>query len=170
MLRDDASPTLLYLVHHGVTEAGQGGDAPLARLGVRQAEATRGFLAIRPIDHCYCSAARCARQTARILCEPHGIAPTAMDDLAERDADSESLADAQRRMGTALDSLLDRHAGRSVLMVGHRLANGAWLAGLLGMARPVSLDNCGISLVTRRARRTAVSTLNAAFHLQGVAA
>ena len=170
MSKDDESPTLLYLVHHGATEAGEGGDAPLARLGVRQAEATRALLAIRPIDHCYCSAALCARQTARILCGPHGIAPAAMDDLAERDAEEETLAEAQQRMDAALDALLERHAGRTLLVVGHRRANGAWLARLLGMARQVSLDNCGISVVTRQAGRTAVSTLNAAFHLQGVAA
>jgi hypothetical protein len=34
----------------------------------------------------------------------------------------------------------------------------------------VTLDNCGISVVVRDSGKTAVSTLNAAFHLQGVAA
>jgi hypothetical protein len=34
----------------------------------------------------------------------------------------------------------------------------------------VVLDNCGISIVVREDGRTTVSTLNAAFHLQGVAA
>ena len=164
MSESDRSPTLLYLVHHGATEAGA--DAPLARLGERQAEATRGLLAIRPIDHCYCSAALCARQTARILCGPHGIAPAALPELGESDARAEAL----ERMAAVLDGLLERHAGRSLLVVGHRSANAAWLAGLLGMARPLDLDGCGISVVTRRAGRTRVSTLNAAFHLQGVAA
>ena len=37
-------------------------------------------------------------------------------------------------------------------------------------ARQVVLDNCGISVVVRESGRTTVSTLNAAFHLQGVAA
>jgi len=32
------------------------------------------------------------------------------------------------------------------------------------------LDNCGISVVVRDGDRTTVGTLNAAFHLQGVAA
>jgi hypothetical protein len=40
----------------------------------------------------------------------------------------------------------------------------------IGQARQVSLDNCGISVVTRSGDKTHVSTLNAAFHLQGVAA
>jgi hypothetical protein len=34
----------------------------------------------------------------------------------------------------------------------------------------VSLDNCGISVVLREDDRTTVTTLNAAFHLQGLAA
>ena len=46
--------------------------------------------------------------------------------------------------------------------------------GLLGMgpelAKQVVLDNCGISIVVRDGEKTTVSTLNAAFHLQGVAA
>lgn len=206
--------TQLFLVHHGATEAslaqpprlqGRRHDAPLARLGIRQAEATRDFLAIRPIDRCYCSSLLRARQTARILCAPHGILPVPLDELAECDVGrwegmdwqavrlldaegvrrfdaepgfgypgGESFADSQERMDRAMEAILERHEGRTVLVVGHRLANCAWLAGLLGMgpkeARKVDLDHCGISVVTRRAGRTAVSTLNAAFHLQGVAA
>ena len=37
-------------------------------------------------------------------------------------------------------------------------------------ARSVSLDNCGISVVVREEGHTSVTTLNAAFHLQGAAA
>ena len=37
-------------------------------------------------------------------------------------------------------------------------------------ARGVTLDNCGISVVVREGDETTVTTLNAAFHLQGVAA
>ena len=68
--------TVLYLIRHGATEAnlarpariqGRRHNPPLARLGVRQAEATRDFLAIRPIDHCYCSPLLRAVQTAAIV-------------------------------------------------------------------------------------------------------
>ena len=64
--------TILYLLRHGATEAnlakparlqGRRLDPPLAKLGVRQAEATRDFLAIRPIDQCYSSPLRRAMQT-----------------------------------------------------------------------------------------------------------
>jgi hypothetical protein len=58
--------------------------------------------------------------------------------------------------------------------MGHHAVNRTYLAGLLGLgpqqARAVILDNCGISVVVRDGEETAVTTLNAAFHLQGVAA
>jgi hypothetical protein len=37
------------------------------------------------------------------------------------------------------------------------------------LVRQVTLDNCGISVVIREGEETTVTTLNAAFHLQGVA-
>ena len=73
--------TVLYLLRHGATEAnlmtppklqGRGQNLPLARLGIRQAEATRDFLAIRPIDRCYSSPMLRALQTATTG-RPHGL-------------------------------------------------------------------------------------------------
>src|SRR5437879_1666623 len=74
--------TILYLIRHGATEAnlaqppllqGRRHNPPLARVGIRQAEATRDFLAIRPIDCCYSSPLLRAVQTAAIVAAPHGI-------------------------------------------------------------------------------------------------
>jgi alpha-ribazole phosphatase/probable phosphoglycerate mutase len=54
--------TVLYLLRHAATEAnlarparlqGRKHNPPLARIGLRQAEATRDFLAGHKIDHCY---------------------------------------------------------------------------------------------------------------------
>jgi len=60
------------------------------------------------------------------------------------------------------------------LIVAHHVVNRTYLAGLLGLtcdqARQVKLDNCGISVVVRDQDGTTVDTLNAAFHLQGLAA
>ena len=64
---------------------GQRHNPPLARLGVRQAEATRDFLAIRPIDHCYCSPLLRAVQTAAIVAAPHGLSPQPIETLTECD-------------------------------------------------------------------------------------
>jgi broad specificity phosphatase PhoE len=207
--------TYLYLIRHGATEAnlarparlqGRRHNPPLARLGVRQAEATRDFLAIRPIDHCYCSPLLRAVQTAAIVAAPHGLSPQPLEALTECDVGrwegmdwqsiryldaeahhrfmanpaehgypgGESFHDVYERVTAAIEELLDAHAGESILVVGHHVVNRTYLAGLLGLtpdqARQVTLDNCGISVVVRENEETAVSTLNAAFHLQGVAA
>lgn len=207
--------TVLYLIRHGATEAnlarpprlqGRRHDPPLARLGVRQAEATRDVLAIRPVDHCYTSPLLRAAQTAAIVAAPHGLTPLPLDALTECDVGrwegldweavrrldpdgyrsfhanpaafgypgGESLRDVHDRAAPAIEELLARHAGECVLVVAHHVVNRTYLAGLLGLspdqARRVTLDNCGISVVVRAGGRTAVSTLNAAFHLQGVAA
>src|SRR5690349_8986510 len=86
--------TVLYLIRHGATEAnlarparlqGRRHNPPLAPLGVRQAEATRDFLAVRPIDHCYCSPLLRALQTATIVAAPHGLTPQSIDALTECD-------------------------------------------------------------------------------------
>src|SRR5262245_66623994 len=86
--------TTLYLLRHAATEAnlaqpprlqGRRHNPPLARLGVRQAEATRDFLAPRPLQHCYCSPLLRAVQTASIVGAPHGLSPEPLDALTECD-------------------------------------------------------------------------------------
>jgi broad specificity phosphatase PhoE len=207
--------TILYLLRHGATEAnlakpprlqGRRHNPPLARLGVRQAEATRDFLAIRPVDHCYCSPLLRAVQTAAIVAAPHGLSPQPVEALTECDVGrwegldwqairyldaegyhrfmanpgengypgGESFEDVYHRAAAALEELLAVHVGQSLLVVGHHVVNRTYLAGLLGLspsqARQVTLDTCGISVVTREGEETTVSTLNAAFHLQGLVA
>jgi broad specificity phosphatase PhoE len=202
-------------LRHGATEAnlaqppylqGRKLDSPLTKLGVRQAEATRDFLAIRPIDHCYSSPLRRALQTASIVAAPHALVPQPLDALVEcdvgrwegldwqtirnNDAEAyqrymsdpgrfgypggESFADVYKRVSQAMEELLSVHTGQSILVVAHHVVNRTYLAGLLGLAmdqaRHVTLDNCGISVVIREDDDTIVGTLNAAFHLQGVAA
>lgn len=207
--------TILYLIRHGATEAnlarparlqGRRHDPPLAAAGIRQAEATRDFLAIRPIDHCYCSPLQRAVQTATLVAAPHGLEPILLPALTECDVGrwegldwqtirqqdpeayqrfmtdparhgypgGESFADVQRRATACLEELLAQHPGKALLVVGHHVINRTYLAGLLGLppdrARSVKLDNCGISVVVHEEGVSTVSTLNAAFHLQGMAA
>lgn len=207
--------TILYLLRHGATEAnlarpprlqGRRSNPPLAPLGLRQAEATRDFLAIRPIDHCYSSPLLRAMQTATIVAAPHKLRPQPLDDLIECDIGTwegldwqsiryldaeayqrfhtnparfgypggESFQQVADRIGPALDALFARHVGQSILVVAHHIVNRVWLAQLLGLgaaqARLVSLDNCGISVVVQQGDDRTVRTLNAAFHLQGMAA
>jgi broad specificity phosphatase PhoE len=207
--------TILYLIRHGATEAnlarpprlqGVRHDPPLARLGVRQAEATRDVLASRALHRCYCRPLLRAVQTATIVAAPHSVIPEPIPALSECDVGrwegldwqsiryfdaeayqqfmahpaehgypgGESFADVQRRTAPVFEELLARHEGEAILVVSHHIVNRIYLAGLLGLtlnqAKQVSLDNCGISTVVREDGQTLVSTLNAAFHLQGVAA
>ncbi len=86
----------------------------------------------------------------------------------------EDFKQVYQRARDTIEELLHRHAGKSLLVISHHIVNRTYLAGLLGLepasARKVSLDNCGISVVMREEDKTTVSTLNAVFHLQGLAA
>lgn len=207
--------TTLFLIRHGATEAnlarpaklqGRRLDPPLAPAGVRQAEATRDLLALRPVEACYTSPLRRAVQTATIVAAPHGLTPRTVEALTECDvgrwegldwasirrdepeayrrfmadpADfgypaGESFADVSRRAAAAIDDIFGRHAGGCVVVVAHHAVQRTYLAGLLGLppgrARQVSLENCGVSVVRREGGVTTLTTLNAVFHLQGLAA
>ena len=87
-------PTVMYLLRHAATEAnlakparlqGRHQNPRLAPLGIRQAELTRDFLAVRPLDYCYCSPLMRAVETATIIAAPHGIVPEPVDALIECD-------------------------------------------------------------------------------------
>jgi broad specificity phosphatase PhoE len=112
-------------------------------------------------------------ETVRGL-EPDAHARFHADPAAFGYPGGESFAQVHDRVRAALDDLLTRHAGGTLLVVAHHVVNRTYLAGLLGLAparaRKVVLDNCGVSVVVRRHGKTTVGTLNAAFHLHGVAA
>jgi broad specificity phosphatase PhoE len=86
----------------------------------------------------------------------------------------ESFADVHKRTAPVLDRLMREDAGQSILVVSHHVVLRTYLAGLLGLsvrsARRVSLDNCGVSLVTSEDGKAAVVTLNAILHLPPVPA
>lgn len=86
----------------------------------------------------------------------------------------ENFQQVAERVGRALNALLVKHAGESILVVGHHVVNRVYLAGLLGLpaarAKRVKLDNCGISVVIRDGGDTRVATLNATLHLHALRA
>ncbi len=88
--------------------------------------------------------------------------------------EGETFQQVAQRVGPFLDRLLNEHAGETFVVVSHHVVNRVYLAGLLGLppsqARQVKLDNCGISIVVRDKEETRVVTLNATFHLLGIAA
>lgn len=207
--------TVLYLLRHAATEAnlaqpprlqGRKHNPPLAKLGLRQAEATRDFLGSHGLHACYSSPLLRAQQTAAVVAAAHGLLPLDVPALTECDlgrwegltwqevryfnaaeyrdfmADpatngypgGESFQQVHDRATVAIEEIFDRHAGSNILIVAHHIVNRIYLSGLLGLplsqARKVSLDNCGISVVTREDGLTTISTLNDVQHLQDVAA
>lgn len=172
--------TTVYLLSHGSIEprssraAGHRVEPRLTAAGRRQAAATRDFLAVRPMDGCFSSPLRAALETAVIVAGPHCLTPQLLDALTDGDSERELLPEMQTRARTALEELFLARAGQTVLVVSPANVIRAYLSGLLGLsarqARQLALESCGISVVVRQGPRTAVSTLNAAFHLQGVAA
>jgi broad specificity phosphatase PhoE len=84
----------LYLVRHGATEnnradpprlQGRRTDPPLSDEGREQARRTGEFLAGCALDAVYSSPLLRARQTARAIAAPHGLAAQIVDDLIEVD-------------------------------------------------------------------------------------
>jgi hypothetical protein len=151
------SKTLLYLLGNGLAEPVRSRpellfDPPLSPLGLRQAEATRDFLAVRPLDRCFTAPQRAACQTAAVVTGPHRLTPVPLD-------------------GRSLDELLELCAGQAALVVAPLSVLRVYLGDLLGFpAGLVTLAPCGVSGVMHDGDETTVRTLNAAFHLQGVAA
>lgn len=206
--------TTLFLIRHAATPAnlqkpaklqGCRANPDLHPVGVRQAVATRDFLAIRPIDFLYSSPLKRSLRTAEIIAQPHGLNPVAVEALTECDVGAwegrsweeikqaepdlyaryhadpsvqgyrggENFRQVHDRAARAIDEILNRHAGTTVVVVSHHVVARTYLAGVMGLgpgrARAVSLANCGISVVHREQGKTTVATVNAGFHLQGVA-
>ncbi len=86
--------------------------------------------------------------------------------------DGESFGDVERRATAAMQQIISRHPGQSILVVSHRVVNRVYLASLLGMApneaRRVNVDNCSVSLIEHSGGKTRLLTLNAVFHLPRV--
>ena len=143
--------TILYLIRHGATEAnlakparlqGRRHNPPLARVGIRQAEATRDFLAVRPIDRCYTSPLLRAVQTATRT-------------VSTADARSGSTdSDLMRRMRALIDETEKRQQRELALRIGEVLrdVNAQRQADLGRIDRSLGLmeNNLGVEVLKQR--------------------
>jgi broad specificity phosphatase PhoE len=81
----------------------------------------------------------------------------------------ENLAQVARRVLPAVERLVGRHTGETVLVVGHGVVNRVLLAHWLGLplrhARGLPQDNGGLSIVEYRGGSARVRTVNAVAHL-----
>jgi broad specificity phosphatase PhoE len=141
--------TTILFVRHGETDWNrerrvQGhADRPLNETGRAQARELAARLAGESIDAIYSSDLARARETARIVSEPHRLGVTAIQDLRERHfgtwegmtdddvlarfpeaasgewGDGETQAEMDRRIAEALTRIAARHPGDRVLVVSH---------------------------------------------------
>jgi broad specificity phosphatase PhoE len=82
----------------------------------------------------------------------------------------ESYRDVSLRALPALAELLERHAGRSIVVVAHNVVIRACAATYLGIplsrAKDVNQNNGGVSVLRRENGRTDLITLNSVFHIE----
>ena len=148
--------TTLYLARHGetvdnVNRIMQGQtQGRLTLNGIRQAEELRDSMAQACLDAVVASDLRRAVDTAAIIAEPHGLPVTTTPLLRERDwgsftgryipelkdepwpDDIETLDQLKARAAAFLDLMRRKHAGQTVLAVGHGIINKAIQAVLYG--------------------------------------
>jgi broad specificity phosphatase PhoE len=81
----------------------------------------------------------------------------------------ENLSVVQARVVPAFERLMAENVGRTIVAVAHNVVNRVYLAHLLTMPlakyRSVPQDNCGITLLRRRAGEVKLVTINGVEHL-----
>jgi broad specificity phosphatase PhoE len=81
----------------------------------------------------------------------------------------ENFQQVRDRALPALEKWLQAHRGSHVVVVGHNIVNRVLIAHAMGLsfsqARPIHLDNGGISVFLYEAAQLRLLTLNSAFHL-----
>ncbi len=73
------------------------------------------------------------------------------------------------RAKPALEGLLEKHRGESIVVVAHNVVNRAYLADVLGLdlkrAKDIHQANCCINIIRRKEGKSELLTLNSHFHL-----
>lgn len=81
----------------------------------------------------------------------------------------ESYRDVLERVRPIFETLLDRHAGETIVVVAHNVVNRVWLTDLLGLPLEASSgirqQNTCVNHVKRKDGETYVVSLNSAFHV-----
>jgi probable phosphoglycerate mutase len=176
-------------------------DPGLADDGLAQVAHLVGYLATETLDAVYSSPLRRAFQTAVPLAEAHEREVVVVDEVAEFDRHSSSYVPAEelkrtndrrwqmlnsgqwdpadgdpiefsRTVVTAIEQLIDRHAGDRIAVVCHGGVIGAYVAHILDMPpRPQSFYYPNYTSINRvaaaKSGKRSVITLNETGHLRG---
>lgn len=175
-------------------------DSPLDEIGIRQATATATALKHVRFAASYCSPLQRAFRTAALIAPELPPQPVNeliecdvgrwesvdwdtihrdfADEFAKYMSDpstfgypgGENFADVWRRIEPTFNTILERHAGQTILVVSHHVVNRVYLSQVLGiplrLGRNVSLDNCGISIVSHDRVGPRAVTINSTVHLR----
>jgi broad specificity phosphatase PhoE len=83
--------------------------------------------------------------------------------------DGENMSQLLERVRPVIEQLMRRHLGQSIAIVGHNVTHRIFVADVLGvplnLARRISHDNGGVSILRCQANTIRLLTLNANFHL-----
>jgi broad specificity phosphatase PhoE len=176
-------------------------DPALADGGLAQVAHLVGYLASERLDAVYSSPLRRAYQTAVPLADAHHRAVVVVDEVAEFDRHSSSYVPPEelkrtndprwqllnsgqwdpadgdpiefsRTVVTAIEQLIDRHAGERIAVVCHGGVIGAYIAHILDMPpRPQSFFYPNYTSINRvaaaKSGKRSVITLNETGHLRG---
>lgn len=81
----------------------------------------------------------------------------------------ESYRDVLNRVKPAIDSVIEKHRGQSIVVVAHNVVNRAYLADVMGLdlkrAKDIQQSNCCVNIVHLAHGKAELMTLNAHFHL-----
>lgn len=82
----------------------------------------------------------------------------------------ENLTDVRDRVVPAITTLVQRHQGQMIAIVGHNVVNRAFLADAIGLplsrARNIYQDNCGINILSWQNGAWKIWTINSILHLE----
>jgi broad specificity phosphatase PhoE len=120
---DAQEPTLVVLVRHAEKAAAGGRDPELSEAGTARAAALAEALAGTPVDVVVTTQLQRTRLTAAPLLRKHALTPEVVPTGSATDAHVRAVADAVRR-----------HAGKTVLVVGHSNTVPAIVGALGGPA------------------------------------
>ena len=124
-----SAPTVVVIVRHADKAAQPANDPPLTEVGVARAAALADFLKDAQVGAVLHTATTRTRETARPTFERFGLTPEIIPN-----GPAPVVAAAIREM-------VARHAGKTVLIVGHSNTVMPWIAALGGPERPNLCDH-----------------------------
>ncbi len=175
-------------------------DPELSQAGLAQARLLADYLSTESIDAIYASPLRRARETAHPIAEVQSLSIVTLDGIAEYDRTSseyvpveelkaandprwheirdgvwtsadESEEDFVRRVVTATDDVIERHAGERVALVCHGGVINAYLAHVLGLVSQRGFFYPNYTSIHRvaaaRSGERSIVTVNETPHLRG---